>query len=83
MSEMSPELRGRVLPRILADYGFKPSADKKWLNQGKCPACGKKELFPPAENPVGIALWPRQQMRSGIQRPRPIPGRISRFYETF
>ena len=51
MSDMSPELRGRVLPRILADYGFKPSADKKWLNQGKCPACGKKELFTSAENP--------------------------------
>ena len=51
MSDMSPELRGRVLPRILADYGFKPSADKKWLNQGKCPACGKRELFTSAENP--------------------------------
>jgi len=51
MSEMSPELRGRVLPRVLKDYGFKPSADGKWLNQGKCPACGKKELFTSADNP--------------------------------
>jgi len=36
---------------VLKDYGFKPSADGKWLNQGKCPACGKRELFTSAENP--------------------------------
>ena len=56
MSEMSPELRGRVLPRVLKDYGFKPSADGKWLNQGKCPACGKKELFTSSQS-----LWLRDR----------------------
>lgn len=48
---MSPDLHGRVLPRIMQDYAFKTSDDGKWLNQGRCPSCGKKALFTSAESP--------------------------------
>lgn len=46
---MSPDLRARLLPRLKADYQFKQNGD--WLQNGKCPACGKKELFTSTENP--------------------------------
>ncbi len=48
---MSSELLQRIKPRILADFKFKQSDDGQWLNQGKCPACGKLSLFTSADNP--------------------------------
>ncbi len=48
---MSSELLGRVLPKINHDFNFKQSDDGQWLNQGKCPACGKRSLFTAADNP--------------------------------
>ncbi len=48
---MSQDLLNRVLPRIEKDFNFKKSEDGQWLNQGKCPACGKKSLFTSANNP--------------------------------
>ena len=45
------ELAGRIVPRILSEFGFKKSDDGRWLNQGKCPACGKKSLFTSAQSP--------------------------------
>ncbi|WP_443749681.1 toprim domain-containing protein [Asticcacaulis solisilvae] len=38
-----------VLARITSDYGLKPKG--KWLQQGKCPKCGKRELYAHAEGP--------------------------------
>lgn len=46
---MDDALREEVTPRLKSDYGFKARAD--WLQEGKCPACGKKELFTSANNP--------------------------------
>ena len=51
MAEMDEELAGRIVPRILSEFGFKKSDDGRWLNQGKCPACGKKSLFTSAQSP--------------------------------
>ena len=51
MAEMNEELAGRIVPRILSEFGFKKSDDGRWLNQGKCPACGKKSLFTSAQSP--------------------------------
>lgn len=38
--------------RLIADYKFKQNGD--WLQQGKCPACGKSEAFTRADQPYVI-----------------------------
>lgn len=40
---MQPELLKELLGRLKKDYGFVER--KRYLQEGKCPACGKKELF--------------------------------------
>ncbi len=45
MNNISTEL----VDRLVAEYGFRPKG--KWLQQGVCPQCGKKELFSSAEKP--------------------------------
>ncbi len=46
---MQTDLHQAITQRLLADYDFKPKSN--WLQQGRCPACGKKELFTHAEHP--------------------------------
>lgn len=46
---MNPIILNEALNRLMADYAFKKS--KSWLQQGKCPTCGQKELFASAEAP--------------------------------
>lgn len=45
---MNPQLYNDVIAR-LSEFGFKEQ--QGWLRQGKCPECGKKELFTHAESP--------------------------------
>lgn len=47
---MYPELHKEVLPRLLNDFGFKEGSSE-FLQQGRCPACGKKELYTNASSP--------------------------------
>ena len=47
---MYAELHKEVLPRLLNDFGFK-EAKGDFLQQGKCPACGKKELYTNTSSP--------------------------------
>jgi len=47
---MNHDLYREVLPRIEADFEFKKTAGD-WLRGGKCPTCGKKELFTSKEHP--------------------------------
>ncbi|MDO4708558.1 MAG: toprim domain-containing protein [Pseudomonadota bacterium] len=46
---MRADLLRDVLPRLLADYDFKEKGE--WLQQGRCPACGKRELYAKADSP--------------------------------
>ncbi len=46
---MRTELLNAVLPRLLNDYGFKENG--RWLQEGRCPQCGKKALFAHADSP--------------------------------
>ncbi len=46
---MRTDLHQTITQRLLADYSFK--AKSSWLQQGICPACGKKELYTHADNP--------------------------------
>ncbi|MGO1072688.1 toprim domain-containing protein [Lysobacter sp. CA199] len=46
---MRQELHSEVSRRLLGDYGFK--AQKDWLREGKCPECGKRELYTRADSP--------------------------------
>lgn len=46
---MQTDLHQAITQRLLVDYDFKPKSG--WLQQGRCPACGKKELFTRAEHP--------------------------------
>lgn len=48
--EMYRELLQEVLPRLDQDFEFK-EAKGGFLQQGKCPACGKKELYTNASSP--------------------------------
>ena len=41
---MEYELRADILDRLKSDYGFKHKAGK-YMREGKCPACNKKELY--------------------------------------
>lgn len=47
---MNHDIYREVLPRLERDYEFKKTTNG-WLQGGKCPACGKKELFAKADNP--------------------------------
>jgi len=47
---MNHDIYRELLPRLEADYEFKKNTNG-WLQGGKCPACGKKELFAKADNP--------------------------------
>ena len=46
---MDEDIRRQVEDRIRLDYGFKPG--KQFLRGGRCPSCGKKELYTSAANP--------------------------------
>lgn len=46
---MNHDLRERVLTRLENDYGFKNRG--RWLRNGVCTACGKKELYASVEAP--------------------------------
>lgn len=47
---MRDDIRTEVLKNIRADYGFADHGSD-WLQKGKCPQCGKKELFTRAAEP--------------------------------
>lgn len=47
---MRTDLLREILPRLDRDFAFK-HAPGGWLRQGKCPSCGKKELYTHAEKP--------------------------------
>jgi len=49
---MQEKLRQQILQRLEADYGIKKClSDAKFRRGGKCPACGKKELYTHDLNP--------------------------------
>jgi energy-coupling factor transporter ATP-binding protein EcfA2 len=46
---MRPELHSEISRRLTTDFAFK--AKGTWLQEGKCPECGQKDLFAKAESP--------------------------------
>lgn len=46
---LQPDILREVLSKLKADYGFKEKG--RYLQEGKCPACDKKELFTWADKP--------------------------------
>lgn len=46
---MRPELHSEITRRLVNDYAFK--AKGAWLQKGKCPDCGQKELYAKKESP--------------------------------
>jgi hypothetical protein len=51
---MSYDLVAEIRERLIADFHFKTSSDGKYLRQGVCPNCGKKELWASAEKPLRV-----------------------------
>lgn len=47
---MNHDLYRELLPRLEADFEFR-KVNGTWLQSGKCPVCGKKELFTNKEHP--------------------------------
>lgn len=43
--ELTNALRAEVLQRLTADYGLKRRTSTDYMRGGRCPACGKKELY--------------------------------------
>lgn len=48
---MEPDIQIELNRLLAQDYGFKPAKSGKWLQQGECPSCKKKEMFTREENP--------------------------------
>jgi hypothetical protein len=49
---MEEKLRAEILRRLEADYGLtRRRSDARFLRGGKCPECGKKELYTHPDNP--------------------------------
>ena len=48
---MEHELRTEVLKRLETDYELKHRSGTHYMRGGKCPACGKKELYSHHKNP--------------------------------
>ena len=46
---MRPDLHADISRQLLADFAFKTRGE--WLREGKCPDCGKKELYTRADTP--------------------------------
>ncbi|GGZ31852.1 toprim domain-containing protein [Asticcacaulis endophyticus] len=46
---MRQDIYDELLPRLIADYGFKDKG--QWLQEGRCPACEKREFYTHKENP--------------------------------
>ena len=42
---MQEDLRQQVLQRLQADYGLKERPGTEYMRGGRCPSCGKKELY--------------------------------------
>ncbi len=45
MKGMAEDIRARVIERLQRDYGMKVAGSARYLRGGKCPNCGKKELY--------------------------------------
>ena len=45
MSTMRESLRADILPRLENDYGLKRAGRSNYMRKGKCPACGKLEMY--------------------------------------
>ena len=48
---MEHELRAEVLRRLESDYELKHRSGTHFMRGGRCPACGKKELYTHHKNP--------------------------------
>ncbi|QSR17459.1 toprim domain-containing protein [Novosphingobium sp. KA1] len=48
---MRDDIRKALLPKLRDDFGFKPKAGATYLQKGKCPDCGNKEVYTHAESP--------------------------------
>lgn len=48
---MQEEIRQQVLSRIERDYGLKHRSGTEYMRGGKCPHCGKKELYTSYQTP--------------------------------
>ncbi|MCG9124269.1 toprim domain-containing protein [Laribacter hongkongensis] len=46
---MDSQLHAAITQRLDAEFGFKHSGE--WMRQGRCPGCGKKELYIHADHP--------------------------------
>lgn len=51
---MQDDTRSELISRLMYDYGLKASSDRQFLRYGRCPSCGKKELFAGADAPWTI-----------------------------
>ncbi|WP_298808397.1 toprim domain-containing protein [uncultured Sphingomonas sp.] len=49
IATLQPEILREVTAKLKADYGLKEQG--RYLRQGKCPACDKKELYTSADKP--------------------------------
>ncbi|MDR6144984.1 hypothetical protein QE363_000777 [Sphingomonas sp. SORGH_AS870] len=62
---MQPEVLRTLIARLKKDYGF---VDKKrFLQQGKCPACGEKELFTWQDKPFVLKCGRENNCGESIQ----------------
>lgn len=48
---MEHSLRAELLRRLQDDYGLKPIANTDYMRKGKCPTCGKPELYSRQDEP--------------------------------
>ncbi|RZP89602.1 toprim domain-containing protein [Vibrio vulnificus] len=48
---MNNKIYQEIYRRLIPDFEFKESICKNWLQQGKCPQCGKRELHTHAQTP--------------------------------
>ncbi len=54
MITMKDDIRDEVIPRLMQDFNLKLSADRRFLRNGVCPSCNKKELYASADAPWSI-----------------------------
>lgn len=54
MKSMNEKTRDELIARLTSDYALKLSPDRQFLRYGKCPSCGKKELYASGIDPWTI-----------------------------
>lgn len=74
-------LQETIIGKLIADYRFKENGE--WLQQGKCPACNRRELFTRTESPWVLRCGRQNKCGAEFRIKELYPDLFERFNERY